>query len=339
MCISQYCKDIPKAELHIHIEGTLEPELMFELAKKNNIDLPYNTIEDVKKAYSFANLQDFLDIYYQGSSVLIDESDFYQLMMAYLEKANSDTIKRAEIFFDPQTHTDRGVAFETVVKGFDRAIKEMQAKTGISCDLIMCFLRHLGGKEALKTMQNALPYKQYFFAVGMDSSELGFLPELFVDAYDLARENNLHLVAHAGEEGGPCYIEQALDLLHIERIDHGVRIVEDEALLQRVIDKRTPLTMCPLSNLKLCIVDDLKDHPIKKLLDMGCCVTVNSDDPSYFGGYLTENYIQIAQALNLSKDDIYQLAKNSFEASFISDEEKNRYYNMLESFNTAFCKA
>ena len=339
MCISQYCKDIPKAELHVHIEGTLEPELMFALAKKNNIDLPYKAIEDVKKAYNFTNLQDFLDIYYQGASVLIDESDFYQLMMAYLEKANSDSIKRVEIFFDPQTHTNRGIAFETVVKGFDRAIKEMRAKTAISCDLIMCFLRHLGGKEALLTMQNALPYKQYFFAVGLDSTELGFLPELFVDAYDLARENNLHLVAHVGEEGGPCCIQQALDLLHIERIDHGVRIVEDEVLLQRVIDNRIPLTMCPLSNLKLSLVDDLKDHPVKKLLDMGCCVTVNSDDPSYFGGYLAENYIQIAQALNLSKDDIYQLAKNSFEASFISDEEKNRYYNMLESFNTAFCKA
>ena len=336
MCISRYCQNIPKAELHIHIEGTLEPELMFSLANKNKITLPYDSVEALKKAYAFTNLQDFLDIYYQGASVLITEDDFYQLMLAYLTKANCDNIKRAEIFFDPQTHTDRGVSFATVVKGFDRAIKEMECKTGISCALIMCFLRHLGGEEALKTMQEALPYKKYFFGVGLDSSEVGFLPELFVDAYDLAREHNLHLVAHAGEEGEPCYIQQALDLLKVERIDHGFRITEDESLLQRVIDERVALTMCPLSNLKLCVVDDLKNHPLKELLDKGCCVTVNSDDPSYFGGYLAENYIQVANALGLTKQDIYNLAKNSFEASFITESEKQNFYAMLIDFEANF---
>ena len=253
MCISHYCQSVPKAELHIHIEGTLEPELMFELAQKNSVQLPYKTVDEVREAYKFTQLQDFLDIYYQGAGVLIEEEDFYILMIQYLERASADNVKHAEIFFDIQTHTKRGISFDTVVKGFKRAIDEMKEKNDISVQLIMCFLRHLGGSEALKTMQEAVNYKEYFFGVGLDSSEVGFAPELFTEAYDLACEHGLHLVAHAGEEGPPCYIQQALDLLHVERIDHGFRITEDETLLQRVIDEQIPLTMCPLSNLKLCV--------------------------------------------------------------------------------------
>lgn len=338
MCLKSYCQNIPKAELHIHIEGTLEPELMFRLAKKNNVDIPFASVEEVKKSYEFDNLQSFLDIYYRGCAVLITEQDFYDLMWEYLERAVTDSVKRAEIFFDPQTHTERGIAFETVVKGLKRAIDDFEKEHDISCMLIMCFLRHLGGEEALKTMQEALPYTQYFGAVGLDSSEVGFPPNLFKDAYDLARENNLKLVAHAGEEAGPCYMHEALDILKVDRIDHGVQCVKDDELVAKLAELRKPLTMCPLSNVRLKVFDNLTQHPAKILLDKGLCVTINSDDPSYFGGYVAENYIQLADALNLSHQDIEKLARNSFEACFVSDEQRQALYQQLDDFITSHQK-
>ena len=336
MCLKSYCTGVPKAELHIHIEGTLEPELMFKLAQKNNINIPYNSVEEVKESYKFDNLQSFLDIYYQGVCVLVTEDDFYQLMKEYLHHAIDDNVKRAEIFFDPQSHTERGIEFETVVKGFHRAIDEM--KSNISCSLIMCFLRHLGGDEALKLMQDAIPYKHYFDAVGLDSSEVGFPPSLFVEAYNLARENGLRVVAHAGEEGDVCYIREALDLLHVERIDHGVQCTADESLVAELAEKRIPLTMCPLSNVCLKVYNDLSEHPAKIFLDKGVCVTINSDDPSYFGGYVGENYYQLSIALDLSYDDIYKFAHNSFEACFIPDLEKQKFYKLLDDFDVEFEK-
>lgn len=336
MYLKSYCQNIPKAELHIHIEGTLEPELMFRLAKKNNVAIPFASVEEVKKSYEFDNLQSFLDIYYRGCAVLITEQDFYDLIWEYLERAVHDSVKRAEIFFDPQTHTKRGVPFETVVKGLKCAIDDFEKQADISCMLIMCFLRHLGGEEALKTMQEALPYQEYFGAVGLDSSETGFPPKLFKEAYDLARENNLKLVAHAGEEAGPCYMHEALDIIKVDRIDHGVQCVKDEELVIKLADIRKPLTMCPLSNVRLKVFDNLTQHPAKILLDKGLCITVNSDDPSYFGGYVAENYIQLAKALKLSRQDIYQLARNSFEACFVDEEQRQSLYNSLESFDSNF---
>ncbi len=336
MCLKSYCKDIPKAELHIHIEGTLEPELMFRLAKKNNIAIPFASVEEVKKSYEFDSLQSFLDIYYRGCAVLVTEQDFYDLMWEYLERAVNDSVKRAEIFFDPQTHTERGIPFATVVRGLRRAIDDFEKQADISCMLIMCFLRHLGGEEALKTMQESLPYKEYFGAVGLDSSEVGFPPKLFRQTYDLARENNLKLVAHAGEEAGPCYIHEALDILQVNRIDHGVQCVNDTELVKKLARMRKPLTMCPLSNVRLKVFDDLTQHPAKILLDKGVCVTVNSDDPAYFGGYVAENYIQLAEALNLSHQDIYQLAKNSFEACFVTKQQRQVLYQKLKEYATRY---
>ena len=336
MCMQSYCKGIPKAELHVHIEGTLEPELMFQLAQKNNIDIPYNSVAEIKESYNFDNLQSFLDIYYQGVRVLVSEDDFYHLMKEYLVHVIDDNVKRAEIFFDPQSHTERGVAFATVVKGFHRAIDEMQSH--ISCSLIMCFLRHLGGDEAVKLMREAIPYKQYFDAVGLDSSEVGFPPSLFVEAYDLAREHGLRLVAHAGEEGDVCYIREAINLLHVERIDHGVQCIADESLVAELAERRIPLTMCPLSNVCLKVFDDLAEHPAKMLLDRGVCVTINSDDPSYFGGYIGENYYQLAVAQNLSYEDIYKFAHNGFEACFISETQRQQFYKLLDDFDSQFAK-
>lgn len=336
MCLQSYCQHIPKAELHIHIEGTLEPEMLFYLAQKNNVQMPYDTVAQVKQSYQFDNLQSFLNMYYQGVSVLITEQDFYYLMWAYLKRAVTDTVKRAEIFFDPQSHTQRGIAFETVIKGFYRAITDFEKTADISCMLIMCFLRHLGGDEALKTLQQALPYTRYFGAVGLDSSEVGYPPNLFKEAYDLARSKGLKLVAHAGEEAGPCYIHEALNILGVQRIDHGVQCVQDPALITHLAQKRIPLTLCPLSNVKLCIYNTLTQCPAKILLDKGVCVTINSDDPSYFGGYVAQNYWQLAQALHLSRADIYQLAKNSFEASFITDTHRHRLYQHLQDFDKNF---
>jgi adenosine deaminase len=325
----EYIKSVPKAELHLHIEGSFEPELMFEIAKRNEVDLPYKNVEEVKAAYNFHNLQSFLDIYYAGASVLLKEQDFYDMTYAYLKKCDEDNVRHTEIFFDPQTHTDRGVSFDTVINGIERALVDGRKNFGISFQIIMCFLRHLSEEEAFKTLEMALPYKGKIIGVGLDSSEVGHPPNKFEKVFAKAREEGFLTVAHAGEEGPPEYIWEALDLLKVERIDHGVRSLEDEKLMERIIKEKIPLTVCPLSNLKLCVVDDLKKHNLKTMLDKGVCVTINSDDPAYFGGYMNQNFLETAEALNLSKDDITQLAKNSFEASFLSREEKDKFIKDL----------
>lgn len=316
---------LPKAELHVHIEGTFEPELMFAIAQRNQIQIPYKSVEEVKQAYNFHNLQSFLDIYYAGANVLVHEQDFYDLAWAYFEKCAEDHVVHTEMFFDPQTHTNRGVAFSTVINGLKRACADAKAKFGISSQLIMCFLRHLSEEAAFETLEQALPFKQDIIAVGLDSSEVGHPPAKFERVFAKAREEGFLIVAHAGEEGPPEYVWEALDLLKVNRIDHGVRSEEDEQLMEHLINEKMPLTVCPLSNLKLCVVNDMKDHNIRRLLQKGVNVTVNSDDPSYFGGYMNDNFFAIQQALDLSNDELKQLAVNSFEASFISDEEKQKW--------------
>jgi len=323
---------LPKAELHVHIEGTFEPELMFAIAQRNQIQIPYQSVEEVKQAYNFHNLQSFLDIYYAGANVLRHEQDFYDLAWAYFEKRAEDRIVHTEMFFDPQTHTERGVEFATVLAGLKRACEDAKAKLGISSQLIMCFLRHLSEEKAFETLEQALPFKDDIIAIGLDSSEVGHPPAKFERVFAKAREAGFLIVAHAGEEGPPEYIWEALDLLKVNRIDHGVRSEEDEQLMARLIAEKMPLTVCPLSNLKLCVVNDMADHNIRRLLQKGVHVTVNSDDPSYFGGYMNDNFIAIQQALELSNEELKQLAINSFEASFISDEEKQKWIaevNML----------
>lgn len=316
---------LPKAELHVHIEGTFEPELMFAIAQRNQIQIPYKSVEEVKQAYNFHNLQSFLDIYYAGANVLVHEQDFYDLAWAYFEKCAEDRVVHTEMFFDPQTHTDRGVAFSTVINGLKRACADAKAKFGISSQLIMCFLRHLSEEAAFETLEQALPFKQDIIAVGLDSSEVGHPPAKFERVFTKAREEGFLIVAHAGEEGPPEYVWEALDLLKVNRIDHGVRSEEDEQLMARLINEKMPLTVCPLSNLKLCVVKDMKDHNIRRLLQKDVHVTVNSDDPSYFGGYMNDNFFAIQQALDLTNDELKKLAINSFEASFISDEEKQKW--------------
>ncbi|CAI3142005.1 Adenine deaminase [Acinetobacter calcoaceticus] len=316
---------LPKAELHVHIEGTFEPELMFAIAQRNQIQIPYKSVEEVKQAYNFHNLQSFLDIYYAGANVLVHEQDFYDLAWAYFEKCAEDRVVHTEMFFDPQTHTDRGVAFSTVINGLKRACADAKAKFGISSQLIMCFLRHLSEEAAFETLEQALPFKQDIIAVGLDSSEVGHPPAKFERVFAKAREEGFLIVAHAGEEGPPEYVWEALDLLKVNRIDHGVRSEEDEQLMARLINEKMPLTVCPLSNLKLCVVNDMKDHNIRRLLQKDVHVTVNSDDPSYFGGYMNDNFFAIQQALDLTNDELKKLAINSFEASFISDEEKQKW--------------
>ncbi|WP_459660169.1 hypothetical protein ACL9Z5_002680 [Acinetobacter calcoaceticus] len=316
---------LPKAELHVHIEGTFEPELMFAIAQRNQIQIPYKSVEEVKQAYNFHNLQSFLDIYYAGANVLVHEQDFYDLAWAYFEKCAEDRVVHTEMFFDPQTHTDRGVAFSTVINGLKRACVDAKAKFGISSQLIMCFLRHLSEEAAFETLEQALPFKQDIIAVGLDSSEVGHPPAKFERVFAKAREEGFLIVAHAGEEGPPEYVWEALDLLKVNRIDHGVRSEEDEQLMARLINEKMPLTVCPLSNLKLCVVKDMKDHNIRRLLQKDVHVTVNSDDPSYFGGYMNDNFFAIQQALDLTNDELKKLAINSFEASFISDEEKQKW--------------
>ncbi|WP_127490967.1 adenosine deaminase [Acinetobacter calcoaceticus] len=316
---------LPKAELHVHIEGTFEPELMFAIAQRNQIQIPYKSVEEVKQAYNFHNLQSFLDIYYAGANVLVHEQDFYDLAWAYFEKCAEDRVVHTEMFFDPQTHTDRGVAFSTVINGLKRACADAKAKFGISSQLIMCFLRHLSEEAAFETLGQALPFKQDIIAVGLDSSEVGHPPAKFERVFAKAREEGFLIVAHAGEEGPPEYVWEALDLLKVNRIDHGVRSEEDEQLMARLINEKMPLTVCPLSNLKLCVVNDMKDHNIRRLLQKDVHVTVNSDDPSYFGGYMNDNFFAIQQALDLTNDELKKLAINSFEASFISDEEKQKW--------------
>ncbi|RLL31342.1 adenosine deaminase [Acinetobacter cumulans] len=322
---------LPKAELHVHIEGTFEPELMFAIAQRNQIEIPYKSVEEVKQAYNFHNLQSFLDIYYAGANVLVHEQDFYDLAWAYFEKCAEDNVVHTEMFFDPQTHTDRGVAFKTVIDGLQRACDDAKTKLGISSHLIMCFLRHLSEEAAFTTLEQALPYKDQIIGVGLDSSEVGHPPAKFERVFAQARENGFLIVAHAGEEGPPEYVWEALDLLKVNRIDHGVRSEEDEVLMQRLIAEKMPLTVCPLSNLKLCVVQDMTEHNIRRLLQQGVHVTVNSDDPSYFGGYMNDNFIAIAEALDLSNDELKQLAINSFEASFIEDAEKQQWISKITS--------
>ncbi|MCX0333042.1 adenosine deaminase [Acinetobacter radioresistens] len=331
MSHTELIRALPKAELHVHIEGTFEPELMFEIAQRNQIDIPYKSVEEVRQAYNFHNLQSFLDIYYAGANVLIHEEDFYDLAWAYFKKCAEDHVVHAEIFFDPQTHTDRGIAFETVLNGLQRACNDAKTKLGISSYLIMCFLRHLSEEAALKTLEQALPYKNQIIAVGLDSSEVGHPPAKFTRVFAKAREAGFLVVAHAGEEGPPEYVWEALDLLKVNRIDHGVRSEEDPVLMQRLIQEKMPLTVCPLSNLKLCVVDDMQQHNIHRLLQQGVKVTVNSDDPSYFGGYMNDNFFAIQKALNLSEAELKQLAINSFEAAFIDNTEKQSWIKKIQA--------
>jgi adenine deaminase len=315
-------RKLPKVELHMHIEGSLEPELMFALARRNGIELPYASVEEVRAAYDFSDLQSFLDIYYAGACVLLKEQDFYDMTWAYLERCQADKVRHTEIFFDPQTHTDRGVAFETVINGISRALKDGRDNLGISSHLIMCFLRHLSAEAAMQTLEQALPYKDRIIAVGLDSSEKGNPPEKFQAVFDRARDEGFLTVAHAGEEGPADYIVQALDLLKVSRIDHGVRCVEDPVLVRRLQKEGIPLTVCPLSNIKLCVFDRLQDHNLKHLLDAGLRVTINSDDPAYFGGYIGQNFSETTEALNLSIDDLDTLARNAVNASFLEPGAK-----------------
>ena len=331
--LNRYIRHIPKAELHLHIEGSLEPELMFEMAKKNGVKIKYKSIEEIRAAYNFNNLQEFLDLYYAGADVLLTEEDFYDLTMAYLKKAHEDNVLHTEIFFDPQTHTSRGVKFEAVVNGITRALEDGKKQMDISSHLIMCFLRHLDEKSAMKTLEHALDYKDKIIAVGLDSSELGNPPNKFTNVFELAQKEGFLTVAHAGEEGPASYVWEAINLLNVMRIDHGVRSIDDEKLVDELVKRQIPLTVCPLSNLKLKVVSDLKDHPLKKMLDKNLMVTINSDDPSYFGGYVNQNYLEVAESLNLIKDDIFVLAKNSFQSSFLSNSEKQRFLNKVEVKN------
>ncbi len=321
---------IPKAELHIHIEGSLEPELIFALAQRNGVSLPYASVEALRAAYAFTDLQSFLDIYYAGASVLLHEADFADMAWAYFLRAHADNVVHAELFFDPQTHTARGVPMATVIRGLTTACDRARTELGLSSHLILCFLRHLSEDDAFATLEAALPFRAHFMGVGLDSSEVGHPPTKFERVFARCRELGLRLVAHAGEEGPPDYIWQALDVLKVERIDHGVRCLEDAALVARLATERVPLTVCPLSNLKLCVVQDLADHPMKRLLDAGLCATVNSDDPAYFGGYLNENFVQTVQALGLTEADVIRLARNSLEASFLCDEHRQALMNKLE---------
>jgi len=318
---------LPKAELHLHIEGTLEPELMFKLAQRNKINLPFNTVEDVKKAYQFSNLQSFLDIYYQGANVLQTQEDFYDLTYAYLTKISNQNVKHIEIFFDPQTHTDRGINFETVINGIYNALETGKKELNITSKIILCFLRHLSEDEAIKTLKKALPFQDKIIGIGLDSSEIGHPPSKFKNVFEMARKEGFLTVAHAGEEGSPEYIWEAINLLKVSRIDHGVRCLEDQKLVEYLKETQIPLTVCPLSNVKLKVFQTMKDHNLKTLLELGLCVTVNSDDPAYFGGYLAENFQAIQQDLLLTDEQMYQLARNSFEASFLSQEEKQKFLN------------
>lgn len=332
MNLEEFIKGIPKAELHLHIEGTFEPELMFKIAKRNNIKIKYKSVDDLKKAYNFKNLQDFLDIYYEGASVLIQEEDFYDMTWAYLQKVHSQNLIHTEIFFDPQTHTDRGIKFSIIINGIDRALKDARKKFSISSKVIMCFLRHLDENSAIKILDQALDYKNLIYAVGLDSSEIGNPPSKFKKVFERARQSGFLTVAHAGEEGPAEYVWEALNLLKVSRIDHGNHSLDDEKLVSELVKRKIPMTVCPLSNLKLKVIKDLKNHPLKKMMSKGLIVTINSDDPAYFGGYINENYLTIAKALNLSKEDIYTLAKNSFTASFLSIDEKEKIFKKLDEF-------
>ena len=331
--LNRYIRLIPKAELHLHIEGSLEPELMFAMAEKNDVSIKYKSEDELRAAYNFNNLQEFLDIYYAGADVLLKEEDFYNLTFAYLEKIHEDNVLHTEIFFDPQTHTVRGVPFDTVVKGITRALDDGKEQLGISSHLIMCFLRHLDEKSAQETLDYALDYKDKITGVGLDSSEVGNPPSKFVNVFKRAQEEGFLTVAHAGEEGPAEYVWEAINLLNVERIDHGVQSINDKELVAELVKKQMPLTVCPLSNLKLKVVSDLKDLPLKRMMDKNMMVTINSDDPSYFGGYVNQNYLDVASALNLTKDDILLLARNSFNASFLTDDEKKHYLDKVDEMD------
>jgi adenine deaminase len=332
MVSDAFVRGLPKAELHVHIEGTLEPEMMFALAERNGVALPYASVDEVRAAYEFDDLQSFLDVYYRGAGVLRTEQDFSELMTAYLERAHADGVRRAEIFFDPQTHTERGIEFAVFMEGFKGAIADAGDRLGISAGLIMCFLRHLPAEEAVKTWDAAADYHDDLIAVGLDSTEVGNPPELFVEPFALARAAGLHAVAHAGEEGPPEYVTGALDALGAERIDHGVHSEDDRAVLDRLIADEVPLTMCPLSNLELRVFDRLEEHNLGRLLNRGVRVTVNSDDPAYFGGYIADNYIAVAEALNLNEWDLVRLARNSIDAAFLTPAEREPLLVELEAY-------
>ncbi len=327
---------MPKAELHLHIEGSLEPELMFELARRNQVRLAHADVAAVREAYAFTHLQSFLDIYYAGASVLQQPQDFYDLAWAYFERAAADHVVHAEIFFDPQTHTQRRVSMRTVVSGLHRACEDARTKWGMDAQLIMCFLRHLSEDEAFDTLEQAMPFRDQILGVGLDSSEVGHPPEKFVRVFARARQLGFHCVAHAGEEGPPAYIWSALDGLHAERIDHGVQATKDAALMQRLALEHTPLTVCPLSNIKLCVFPDLAAHNLPALLDAGLCASLHSDDPAYFGGYINENFLQTFAALPLNAGHAYQLARNSFEASFVPPAQKQAWVAQLDACFVAF---
>ena len=328
-----FVRRLPKAELHLHIEGSLEPELMFELADRNSVSIPFRSVEEVRAAYEFEDLQSFLDIYYQGMQVLLHEQDFYDLTRAYLSRAHDDGVVHAEIFFDPQGHTERGVSFDTVLDGIWAALREGQRDLGISSRLIMCFLRHLDEDEAFMTLREAMAHRDRIVAVGLDSSELGHPPGKFERVFREARDVGFLTVAHAGEEGPPEYVRDALDLLKVTRIDHGNRALEDAELTARLVKEQVPLTVCPLSNLKLCGISDMREHPIKRMIDLGILATVNSDDPSYFGGYVADNYIAVRDALGLQGEDLVLLAKNSITASLLDEGVKKEWLASIDSCN------
>ncbi|NIY91340.1 adenosine deaminase [Vibrio diazotrophicus] len=330
--MKRFIQQLPKVELHLHIEGSLEPELMFELAKRNHIDIPFSSPEEVRAAYKFSNLQSFLDIYYQGANVLIHEQDFFDLTWAYMLRCKQDNVIHTEIFFDPQTHTDRGIAFETVINGISRALEQAEIELGISSQIIMCFLRHLSESAALETLHQALPFKDKIVGVGLDSSEQGHPPEKFENVFREARNAGFITVAHAGEEGPALNIRNAIDLLGVQRIDHGVRCVEDAALVEELKQTRMPLTVCPLSNLKLKVFQQMEQHNIVQLLRQGLCVTINSDDPAYFGGYMTDNFNAVADAHPMSYQELVQFTLNAIEASFISDQEKARMVEQTQAY-------
>jgi len=323
--IETFIRNIPKAELHLHIEGTLEPELLFRIASRNNVPLPFESVDALRQAYNFRDLQSFLDIYYRGMSVLLKEEDFYEMALAYFTRAAEDRIRHAEIFFDPQAHTARGVPFETVLDGIDRACQEAQTRFGITSRLILCFLRHLPPREAMETLRQALPHRQRITGVGLDSSELGHPPAKFAEVFEEARRKGWVVVAHAGEEGPADYIWEALDILKARRIDHGVRCVDDEDLVDRLREEHIPLTVCPLSNVKLRVFTEMRLHNLKRLLELGLVATVNSDDPAYFGGYLVDNLLAAQQALGLGHEEIRQLVENSFRASFLGERDQARH--------------
>ena len=329
--LATFVARLPKAELHLHIEGTLEPELAFAIAERNGVTLPYATVDELRAAYRFSNLQEFLDVYYACAGVLIESRDFYDLTWAYLERAHADNVRHAEIFFDPQTHTARGVPFATVVDGIGKALAEARHKLAMTSRLILCFLRHLDEADALETLDAAMPYRDRIVGVGLDSGERGNPPRKFEKVFRRAREAGFVPVAHAGEEGPAQYVREALDVLKVARIDHGNNALDDPALVAELVRRRVPLTVCPLSNLKLCVVDDMASHPLKRMLELGLCATVNSDDPAYFGGYINDNYVAVAEALGLVEDDLVQLACNSFEASLVDDADK---VHLLDALTT-----